>query len=100
VGINADSSNFFLRTKGELVAKLEALHFDCLSIFKPSMILTPTNRYGFSQAIILKVWPKLNFILQGKWRKYRGIEVETLGGDSKQHFYSWKWTRNFTIRRV
>jgi uncharacterized protein YbjT (DUF2867 family) len=79
VGINADSSNFFLRTKGELVAELEALHFDRLSIFQPSMILTPTNRYGFSQAIILKVWPKLNFILQGKWRKYRGIEVETLG---------------------
>lgn len=79
VGISASSSNFFLRAKGELVAELEKLHFDRLSIFQPSMILTPTNRYGISQAIVLKIWPKLNFILQGKWRKYRGIAVEKLG---------------------
>lgn len=79
VGISATSSNFFLRSKGELVAELEKLHFDRLSIFQPSMILTPINRYGFSQAIVLKVWPKLNFVLQGKWRKYRGIPVEKLG---------------------
>ena len=43
------------------------------------MILTPTNRYGVSQAIVLKVWPKLDFLLQGKARKYRGIKVEALG---------------------
>lgn len=79
VGISATSSNFFLRSKGELVSELEKLQFDRLSIFQPSMILTPTNRYGISQAIVLKVWPKLNFILQGNWRKYRGITVEKLG---------------------
>jgi hypothetical protein len=33
-----------------------------------------------------KVWPKLNFVLQGKWRKYRGIPVEKLGTAIKQHF--------------
>ena len=79
VGINAKSSNLFLRTKGELVAELEKLNFNRLSIFQPSMILTPTNRYGFSQAVVLKVWPKLNFILQGGLRKYRGITVKKLG---------------------
>lgn len=79
VGISTTSSSFFLRTKAELVAELEKLHFDRLSIFQPSMILTPTNRYGFSQAVVLKVWPKLNFIFQRSWRKYRGISVEKLG---------------------
>ncbi|AWW00767.1 hypothetical protein DJ013_02435 [Arcticibacterium luteifluviistationis] len=79
VGISTTSSSFYLKTKAELVAELEKLHFERLSIFQPSMILTPTNRYGFSQAVVLKVWPKLNFILQGGLRKYRGITVEKLG---------------------
>lgn len=79
VGASASSSSFFLRIKGELIEALEALHFDRLSIFQPSMILTPTNRYGFSQAIVLAVWPKLDLILQGKAKKYRGIKVEALG---------------------
>ena len=43
------------------------------------MILTPTNRYGFTQYLTLKIWPKLNFILRKKLRKYRGIKVEILG---------------------
>lgn len=79
VGVSASSRSFFLRTKGELIEALEELKFDRLSIFQPSMILTPTNRYGLSQAIVLKVWPKLDFMLQGKAKKYRGIKVEELG---------------------
>lgn len=79
IGADASSRNHYLRTKGELVQALEELHFDRLSIFQPSMILTPTNRYGFSQAIVLKVWPLLDFILLGKAKKYRGILVEELG---------------------
>ena len=44
------------------------------------MILTPTNRYGLSQAIVLKVWPWLKFGLVGPLRPLRGIRVEVLGG--------------------
>lgn len=79
VGVSATSRSFFLRTKGELIEELKRLDFDRLSLFQPSMILTPTNRYGLSQAIVLKVWPKLDFLLQGSARKYRGIKVEELG---------------------
>ena len=79
VGVSTSSRSFFLRTKGELIEALEELNFDRLSIFQPSMILTPTNRYGFSQAIVLKVWPMLDFMLQGKAQKYRGIKVDELG---------------------
>lgn len=79
VGIDAKSSNFFLRTKGELVEELKALEFESLSIFQPSMILTPTNRYGVSQAIVLKVWPLLKPLLIGPLRKYRGAKVDVLG---------------------
>jgi len=79
VGISSKSSSFFLRSKGELVDELIALNFERLSIFQPSMILTPTNRYGISQAITLALWPYLSHLLFGGMRQYRGIKVETLG---------------------
>lgn len=79
VGISPKSSSFYLRTKGELVEELKALNFERLSIFQPSMILTPTNRYGIAQAITLKIWPLLKPLLFGSLRKYRGIPVQVLG---------------------
>jgi uncharacterized protein YbjT (DUF2867 family) len=41
VGANARSGNFYLRVKGELEEELIALGFPRLSLFEPSMILTP-----------------------------------------------------------
>ncbi|MBI3372780.1 MAG: hypothetical protein HY017_13625 [Betaproteobacteria bacterium] len=69
----------YLKTKGELRDGLVALEFERLSIFQPSMILTPTNRFGFSQALTLTFWPLLTPALVGSWRKYRGVRVEILG---------------------
>jgi uncharacterized protein YbjT (DUF2867 family) len=79
VGANARSGNFYLRAKGELEEELVALAFPRLSLFEPSVILTPTNRYGFSQGLLLAAMPALNPLLVGGLRKYRGIRVETLG---------------------
>jgi uncharacterized protein YbjT (DUF2867 family) len=79
VGANAASRSFYLSSKGKLQDALLALNFQRVSIFQPSMILTPTNRYGVSQAMILMLWPMLNPLLPGSSRKYRGIRVETLG---------------------
>jgi uncharacterized protein YbjT (DUF2867 family) len=79
VGIDSKSSFFVLKTKGELVDELIALNFEQLSIFQPSMILTPTNRYSFNSALALFIFPLLKPLLMGSWRKYRGIPVEVLG---------------------
>jgi len=80
VGINASSkASFYLKVKGELVEELKALNFERLSIFQPSMILTPSNRYGFVQGVTLKIWPLLKPFLQGSLKKYRGVLVEELG---------------------
>ncbi len=91
VGVNPKSNYFYLKVKGELVEELKALKFDRLSIFQPSMILTPTNRYGISQAITLKVWPLLKPILIGGWRKFRGIKVDILGRAMARNIF-----RNFS----
>ena len=78
-GADSRSRSFYLRTKGQLRDALVALNFERLSLFQPSMILTPTNRYGVSQALILAVWPGLSHLMIGPTRKYRGIRVEALG---------------------
>jgi uncharacterized protein YbjT (DUF2867 family) len=79
VGVSARSKSFYLRSKGELEDGLRWLEFERLSLFHPSMILTPTNRYGASQAMVLALWPLLGPLLSGPLRKYRGIKVDVLG---------------------
>jgi uncharacterized protein YbjT (DUF2867 family) len=79
VGADAKSRSLYLRTKGELQNAIVALGFERTSFFQPSMILTPTNRYGFAQGLMLAVWPALEVLFVGGLRKFRGISVETLG---------------------
>jgi uncharacterized protein YbjT (DUF2867 family) len=69
VGVSADSRSFYLRSKGELQDALIALDFERLSIFQPSMILTPTNRCGWTQGLTVAVWPCLNPVLQGACKR-------------------------------
>jgi uncharacterized protein YbjT (DUF2867 family) len=79
VAADATSRSFYLKTKGELRDAIAALNFERFSTFQPSVILTPTNRYGLNQAITLAVWPVVSHILLGPLKKYRGIRVEVLG---------------------
>lgn len=79
VGADAASRSYYLRSKGELEAGLTGLGFPRLSLFEPSMILTPSNRYGISQGLMLAVWPWLEPLLRGPMRRLRGIEVDRLG---------------------
>jgi uncharacterized protein YbjT (DUF2867 family) len=79
VAADPKSASFYLRTKGELRDALGALNFERLSIFQPSVILTPTNRYDWVQGVTLAVFPALSRLLLGPLIKYRGIPVETLG---------------------
>lgn len=79
VGADARSRSFYLRTKGELEDGLRDLAFERLSLFRPSLIITPTNRYGILQGLTLVVFPWLHPIMAGGLRKYRGIPVDRLG---------------------
>ena len=88
VGANARSRQFYLRTKGELEEGLRALSFHRLSLFRPSMILTPTNRYGVSQAVTLAVWPRLDPVLRGPARKLRGVRLERLGAAMANNLFT------------
>jgi uncharacterized protein YbjT (DUF2867 family) len=79
VGANPASSNRYLKSKGALREAISRLGFVRFSCFQPSMILTPTNRYGASQGVLLAVWPVISTLLIGPFAKYRGIKVDALG---------------------
>jgi len=66
--VSSSSSSFYLKTKGELEDGLKALRFERLSLFHPSMIMTPTNRYGLSQGITLAIMPFFRIVLLCKKR--------------------------------
>jgi uncharacterized protein YbjT (DUF2867 family) len=98
VGADATSKSFYLQSKGRLRDAIEALGFDSVVTFQPSVILTPTNRYGLSQAILLAVWPLASLLLFGPLSKFKGIEIATLGkaiakaalsSTSKNHRLHW-----------
>ena len=79
LGANAHSSVFYPKAKGQLEDGLRELKFERLRLFRPSMILTPTNRYDWTQGVLLRIWPLLNPFLLGPLAKARGIHVEELG---------------------
>jgi uncharacterized protein YbjT (DUF2867 family) len=79
VGADSASASRYLKLKGQIEDGLRALNFERLSLFQPSVILTPTNRYDWVQGLTLAAMPLLKPLLLGSLRKYRGIEVHKLG---------------------
>lgn len=80
VGANPNSSNFYLRTKGETEADLERLAFANLTILRPSFIddqgTRPDHRLGERLAL-----PAMRavFSIAGKHSRYAPITADALG---------------------
>jgi uncharacterized protein YbjT (DUF2867 family) len=93
---NPESSNFYLRTKGELERDLEAIGFKALHIFRPGLLLGSRREFRFSERMAQRIGPFLNAIMWGPLRQYRSIAAQTvaqamvqaaLSGQSGVHFY-------------
>jgi uncharacterized protein YbjT (DUF2867 family) len=85
VAASADSSNFYLKSKGALRDAIGRLGFARTTTFQPSMLITPENRYDWKQAVLLKLWPVVSLLLHGPLEKYRGVTVEKLGHAMARH---------------
>ncbi len=51
VGADADASNFYLATKGDLEQKLKGLHFDTLVIVRPSLLLGEREEFRLAEKL-------------------------------------------------
>lgn len=96
VDADATSRNWYLRAKGELEDGLRALGFGALRLVRPSVLLTPSVRFGTLDAVAQAVTPWVSPWLGGPLRKYRGIEVARVGAAMARPFDAdgvqiWTW---------
>ena len=75
VGANADSKNFYLKTKGQLENEIKAMGFDSVNIFQPGLLLG--NRDEIRPLEFLGQYGSflLNMFLFGSLKKYRSIQA-------------------------
>jgi uncharacterized protein YbjT (DUF2867 family) len=78
VGANAQSKNFYLRTKGELEDAVRALPIDAVHIFRPSVLVGDRKESRPGEKIGIVVTKALGPLLLGSLRKYRAMPAPVL----------------------
>lgn len=72
IGADAQSSNFYLRTKGELEEKLKALNFKTFVSARPSFLLGQRKEFRLGEKIGIVLAQAFSFLIP---KKYRGIQA-------------------------
>ncbi len=73
VGADANASNFYLRTKGELERALDALPFSSLHVLRPSLLLGEREESRPGEAVASVVARAASGLLRGGLSRYRAI---------------------------
>ena len=78
VGASAGSRVFYSRVKGEAEDAVAKAGIECVSIFRPSLILGPRDESRLKERISKSVATALSFGMVGSLTKYRTIEATTI----------------------
>lgn len=78
LGANASSSNFYLRTKGQLEKNIEALNYETAVILRPSFILGDRKEFRFGEKLGIAVFKFLSPLLIGALKRYRGVQASAI----------------------
>lgn len=78
VGATPNTSNFYLRVKGETERDLEAIGFDSLIILRPSMLMGERKEFRLGELVGKGVMTVFNPLMIGGLAKYRGIQGKTV----------------------
>jgi len=76
IGANTNSSNFYLKMKGEAERTLQKNNIKQLFLYRPSLLIGNRAEYRLAENISAKVFPLINFFLRGNLSKYKSIEAE------------------------
>jgi len=76
VGANPESSNFYLRTKGELERDLATIGSKALHIFRPGLLLGARQEFRFSESLAQRMAPLLNLVMWGPLTRFRSVRAE------------------------
>lgn len=78
LGADASSSNFYLKTKGQIEEAITQLGFDAFIIMRPSMLLGDRNESRFGESIGKALMTGLDFMIAGPFKKYKAIHGKTV----------------------
>ena len=78
LGANVTSSNFYLKTKGEIQNFLKDCNFESVSIFQPSLLLGNRTEFRLGEKIGTFFMKLISFLLIGNLEKYKPIECKTV----------------------
>ena len=78
IGANPHSRAFYLRIKGETEEAVQAMGFTGVYIFRPSVLIGTRNEFRLGEWLGKLLIQLFYFLLQGRWKKYRGIKAATV----------------------
>jgi uncharacterized protein YbjT (DUF2867 family) len=78
LGADANSGNFYLKTKGEIEAFLRDSNFESVSVLQPSLLLGNRTEFRLGEKIGAFFMKAFSFIFLGKLKKYKPIESNTV----------------------
>ena len=75
LGANANSSNFYLRLKGEIDEAVAKLNLNSTSVFRPSVLLGKRNEFRPGEKIMQFVMPLLDFMIPSNSKAIKAEDV-------------------------
>ena len=78
VGAASDSSNFYLKLKGEVEDQVKRLAIHSVSVFRPSMLTGDRKEFRLGEKIAQPLLTFFGFMLIGKWEKYHAIDAHSV----------------------
>ncbi|CAM4154006.1 NAD(P)H-binding protein [Flavobacterium weaverense] len=78
LGANAGSSNFYLKTKGEIQEYLKATDFETVAVLQPSLLLGDRTEFRLAEKVGGFFMKVLSFVFFGNLKKYKPIEGKTV----------------------
>lgn len=78
LGADANSSNFYLKTKGEIQDFLKNCTFENVSVLQPSLLLGDRKEFRLGEKIGAFFMKLFSFLLIGNLKKYKPIQSEVV----------------------
>jgi uncharacterized protein YbjT (DUF2867 family) len=73
IGADANSSNFYLKTKGEMEKAVRDIYHGNLKFVRPSLLMGNRDEFRFGEKVSVAFMKGFGWLFAGPLKKYRGI---------------------------
>jgi len=78
IGADAKSSNFYLRTKGEMENAVSSYKISKTAFLRPSLINGPRKEFRWKELVSKVFLTLFSFMLVGKFKRYKSIDHDVI----------------------